>query len=91
MWNDKSRPRPPLSDRSYGVSMIDFKKMSIRSILGGRIVDILFWSLVFGSYDLYSKGILGYIYKDFLPFGRQLSYEAYKVNESLSKSKVPQM
>ena len=44
IWNNKSRPRPLLSDRSYGVSMIDFNEMSIRSIFVGHIVDILFWS-----------------------------------------------
>ena len=36
-------------------------------------------------------GFAAYVFHGLLPSGRQLSYEAYKVNESLSKSKVPQM
>ena len=46
-----SRPKPPLSDRSYGVSMIDFKEMSIRSIFVGHIVDTLFGSPILVNFE----------------------------------------
>ena len=47
----RSRLKPPLSDRSYGVSMIDFKQMSIRSIFVGHIADILFGSLILVNFE----------------------------------------